>query len=56
MDDADGTPACVRVTPADMPPETPLELDEARLVIAHEFGHVLGLGHSLDENSAMSHS
>ena len=38
------------------PLETPLELDEVRLVMAHEFGHVLGLGHSLDENSAMSYS
>jgi hypothetical protein len=32
-----------------------LELEEVKLLIAHEFGHVLGLGHCLDCDSAMNY-
>jgi len=33
-----------------------LEVDEIRLLIAHEFGHVLGLMHCLDCDSAMNYA
>ena len=36
--------------------EARVKLDELRLLIAHEFGHVLGLPHCFDENSAMNYS
>ena len=35
---------------------TPLTIDEISMLIAHEFGHVLGLGHCLDCDSAMNYS
>ena len=37
-------------------PDARLDLDEIRLLIAHEFGHVLGLGHCLDCDSAMNYA
>lgn len=33
-----------------------LTIDEVFLLVAHEFGHVLGLGHCLDCDSAMNYS
>jgi len=38
------------------PVKTALRLDEVELLAAHEFGHVLGLGHCLDCDSIMNYS
>jgi predicted Zn-dependent protease len=35
---------------------TPLQLKEVEMLVAHEFGHILGLGHCLDCESAMSYA
>ncbi len=37
-------------------PDARLDLDEIRLLVAHEFGHVLGLRHCLDCDSAMNYA
>lgn len=38
------------------PDKTTLRLDEVELLAAHDFSHVLGLGHCLDCDSIMSYS
>ena len=33
-----------------------ITVDEIRLLVAHEFGHILGIGHCLECDSAMNYS
>ncbi|MFP8881029.1 MAG: matrixin family metalloprotease [Myxococcota bacterium] len=46
----------IKVAIKSCPTCTPLKVDEVSLLVAHEFGHVLGLGHCLDCDSAMNYS
>jgi predicted Zn-dependent protease len=47
----------VSTTPSgDTGPDERMRLDEVRLLVAHEFGHVIGLKHCLDCDSAMNYS
>lgn len=34
----------------------PLEIREIEFLVSHEFGHILGLGHCLDCDSAMNYA
>jgi predicted Zn-dependent protease len=34
----------------------PLTVDEIEALVAHEFGHIIGLGHCLECDSAMNYS
>jgi hypothetical protein len=46
----------ISTTPAGTIDAARLELDQLRLLVAHEFGHVLGLLHCLDCDSAMNYA